>query len=112
MAITFKQNNLFQSWPFLTMAPGDPVAMYVNVQSLSPDEVEDVRHELGLDRSFLCLIKIRPHVKSETYAPFSRLRLRRKNAKLRGYAPCSHLPRLSRHPCDPDDVSAPGRSCH
>ncbi len=33
------------------MAPGDPVALYVNVQSLTPDEVETVRHELGLDRS-------------------------------------------------------------
>jgi ABC-type dipeptide/oligopeptide/nickel transport system permease component len=27
------------------------VALYVNVQSLSPEEVEAVRHELGLDRS-------------------------------------------------------------
>jgi ABC-type dipeptide/oligopeptide/nickel transport system permease component len=35
----------------LNMAPGDPVALYVNVQSLSADEVEVVRHELGLDRS-------------------------------------------------------------
>ena len=35
----------------LSMAPGDPVALYVNVQSLSPEEVEAVRHELGLDRS-------------------------------------------------------------
>ncbi len=35
----------------LNMAPGDPVALYVNVQSLTPDEVEAVRHELGLDRS-------------------------------------------------------------
>jgi peptide/nickel transport system permease protein len=35
----------------LNMAPGDPVALYVNVQGLSPDEVEAVRHELGLDRS-------------------------------------------------------------
>ncbi len=35
----------------LNMAPGDPVALYVNVQSLTPDEVETVRHELGLDRS-------------------------------------------------------------
>lgn len=35
----------------LNLAPGDPVALYVNVQSLSPEEVETVRHELGLDRS-------------------------------------------------------------
>src|SRR5262249_50510640 len=35
----------------LNQAPGDPVALYVNVQSLSPDEIEAVRHELGLDRS-------------------------------------------------------------
>ena len=35
----------------LNLAPGDPVALYVNVQSLSPQEVESVRHELGLDRS-------------------------------------------------------------
>lgn len=34
----------------LNMAPGDPVALYVNVQSLTPAEVEAVRHELGLDR--------------------------------------------------------------
>lgn len=36
----------------LSLAPGDPASMYVNVQSLSPEEVEVVRHELGLDRSF------------------------------------------------------------
>ncbi len=35
----------------LNAAPGDPVALYVNVQSLSPEEVASVRHELGLDRS-------------------------------------------------------------
>jgi peptide/nickel transport system permease protein len=35
----------------LNQAPGDPVALYVNVQNLSPDEVAVVRHELGLDRS-------------------------------------------------------------
>jgi peptide/nickel transport system permease protein len=35
----------------LDMAPGDPVALYVNVQSLSPDEIQTVRHELGLDGS-------------------------------------------------------------
>jgi ABC-type dipeptide/oligopeptide/nickel transport system permease component len=35
----------------LNLAPGDPVALYVNVQSLSPPEIEAVRHELGLDRS-------------------------------------------------------------
>ncbi len=35
----------------LNSAPGDPVALYVNVQSLSAEEVEAVRHELGLDRS-------------------------------------------------------------
>jgi len=35
----------------LSRAPGDPVSLYVNVQSLSPEEVEAVRHELGLDRS-------------------------------------------------------------
>jgi peptide/nickel transport system permease protein len=35
----------------LNLAPGDPVALYVNVQSLSPEEIATVRHELGLDRS-------------------------------------------------------------
>jgi peptide/nickel transport system permease protein len=35
----------------LSLAPGDPVALYVNVQSLSPEELEGVRQELGLDRS-------------------------------------------------------------
>src|SRR5262245_16895597 len=35
----------------LNLAPGDPVALYVNVQSLSPEEIQVVRHELGLDRS-------------------------------------------------------------
>jgi peptide/nickel transport system permease protein len=35
----------------LNRAPGDPVALYVNVQSLSAEELEVVRHELGLDRS-------------------------------------------------------------
>ncbi|MCU0241701.1 MAG: ABC transporter permease [Vicinamibacteria bacterium] len=35
----------------LNMAPGDPVALFVNVQNLSPEELADVRHELGLDRS-------------------------------------------------------------
>ena len=35
----------------LNLAPGDPVALYVNVQSLSPEEIEAVRHELGLDRN-------------------------------------------------------------
>jgi len=35
----------------LSLAPGDPVALYVNVQSLSPEELEVVRQELGLDRS-------------------------------------------------------------
>lgn len=35
----------------LSLAPGDPVALYVNVQSLSPEELQAVRHELGLDRS-------------------------------------------------------------
>ncbi len=35
----------------LSLAPGDPVALYVNVQSLSPEEIEAVRQELGLDRS-------------------------------------------------------------
>lgn len=43
----------FAMFALLTLAPGDPVAMYVNVQSLTPGEVEAVRHELGLDRSFL-----------------------------------------------------------
>ena len=36
----------------LNLAPGDPLSMYVNIQSLSPEEVEAARHELGLDRSF------------------------------------------------------------
>jgi peptide/nickel transport system permease protein len=36
----------------LNLAPGDPVAMYVNVQTLTPEEVAAVRHELGLDRGF------------------------------------------------------------
>src|SRR5262245_4413178 len=35
----------------LDRAPGDPVALYVNVQTLTPHEVEAVRQELGLDRS-------------------------------------------------------------
>jgi peptide/nickel transport system permease protein len=35
----------------LAAAPGDPLALYVNVQSLTPDEIVAVRHELGLDRS-------------------------------------------------------------
>ncbi len=35
----------------LDLAPGDPMALYVNVQSLSPQELAAVRHELGLDRS-------------------------------------------------------------
>jgi peptide/nickel transport system permease protein len=35
----------------LSLSPGDPVALYVNVQSLSPEEIEAVRQELGLDRS-------------------------------------------------------------
>jgi peptide/nickel transport system permease protein len=35
----------------LNQAPGDPVALYVNVQSLEPEEIQMVRHELGLDRS-------------------------------------------------------------
>lgn len=38
-------------YALLSLAPGDPVGMYVNVQSLSPQEIESVRHELGLDRS-------------------------------------------------------------
>ncbi len=42
----------FGMFGLLSLAPGDPVSMYVNVQSLSPEEVEAVRHELGLDRSF------------------------------------------------------------
>jgi hypothetical protein len=42
----------FGMFALLSLAPGDPVSMYVNVQSLSPEEVEAVRHELGLDRSF------------------------------------------------------------
>lgn len=35
----------------LNLAPGDPVALYVNVQSLTPQEIQAVRHELGFDRS-------------------------------------------------------------
>jgi peptide/nickel transport system permease protein len=35
----------------LNLAPGDPIGLYVNVQSLSPQEIDGVRHELGLDRS-------------------------------------------------------------
>ncbi len=42
----------FGMFALLTLAPGDPVSMYVNVQSMSPEEVEAARHELGLDRSF------------------------------------------------------------
>ena len=34
----------------LDMAPGDPLALYVNVESLSPGELAEIRHELGLDR--------------------------------------------------------------
>jgi peptide/nickel transport system permease protein len=39
------------TFALLSAAPGDPVALYVNVQSLSDEEVQAVRHELGLDRS-------------------------------------------------------------
>jgi peptide/nickel transport system permease protein len=39
-------------YALLDCAPGDPVSLYVNVQSLSPSELAQVRHELGLDRSF------------------------------------------------------------
>jgi peptide/nickel transport system permease protein len=39
------------TFALLSTAPGDPVSLYVNVQSLSPEEVQAVRHELGLDRS-------------------------------------------------------------
>lgn len=35
----------------LDLAPGDPVSLYVNVQDLTPEQVEAVRQELGLDRS-------------------------------------------------------------
>ena len=35
----------------LSLAPGDPLALYVNIQSLPAEEVDAVRHELGLDRS-------------------------------------------------------------
>ena len=35
----------------LSTAPGDPVSLFVNVQSLSAEELATVRHELGLDRS-------------------------------------------------------------
>ncbi|MBN2369277.1 MAG: ABC transporter permease [Vicinamibacteria bacterium] len=35
----------------LSTAPGDPVSLFVNVQSLSADELAEIRHELGLDRS-------------------------------------------------------------
>ena len=34
----------------LDMAPGDPLALYVNVESLSADEIAEARSELGLDR--------------------------------------------------------------
>lgn len=39
------------TFALLSAAPGDPVALYVNVQGLSDEEVRAVRHELGLDRS-------------------------------------------------------------
>jgi peptide/nickel transport system permease protein len=39
------------TFALLSAAPGDPVSLYVNVQTLSPEEVQAVRHELGLDRS-------------------------------------------------------------
>ncbi len=35
----------------LDLAPGDPLSLYVNVESLSPAEIAEARHELGLDRS-------------------------------------------------------------
>ena len=38
-------------YAILDAAPGDPVALYVNVQSLTPEQIEEVRHELGLDRA-------------------------------------------------------------
>jgi peptide/nickel transport system permease protein len=38
-------------YALLNLAPGDPVALYVNVQSLSPEQIAEVRHELGLDAS-------------------------------------------------------------
>lgn len=34
----------------LDAVPGDPLALYVNVESLAPAELEQARHELGLDR--------------------------------------------------------------
>ena len=56
-------------------------------------------------------IKTCPPMKSKTCAPFSRLRLRRRKAKLRRYAPCSHLPRLSRRARDPRDLPSSCRPC-
>jgi peptide/nickel transport system permease protein len=35
----------------LRSAPGDPIALYVDVRDLSPAELAAVRHELGLDRT-------------------------------------------------------------
>lgn len=35
----------------LDFAPGDPLSLYVNVESLSPVEIARAREELGLDRS-------------------------------------------------------------
>ena len=34
----------------LDLAPGDPLALYVNIESLSAGEIAEARRELGLDR--------------------------------------------------------------
>lgn len=39
-------------YAILDRAPGDPLSLYVNIQSLTPEQVAEVRSELGLDRSF------------------------------------------------------------
>ena len=35
----------------LDLAPGDHLRLYVNIESLSANEIAEARHELGLDRS-------------------------------------------------------------
>jgi peptide/nickel transport system permease protein len=38
------------SFSIITLAPGDPVYMFVNPEQLSPQDLDLIRHQLGLDR--------------------------------------------------------------
>ena len=68
----------------------------------------------------LCLIKIRPRLKSETYLPPSPrqredLPLETAERERQTPPPCfafSSSSSLSERACDPGDVSPPSRSCH